>query len=399
MGEERTLIRGGQVYDPIRSTIAPGDVHLSGPVVAEPFPPDRADVVVDASGLLVTPGWVDLHTHIFRGQDLAVDPADLGPRTGVTTMIDAGSSGGHLYGAFREVLAGTQAPRVRAFLNIASIGTTSILLAGELRQSGYVDEDTCLRTLRAHPEILGVKVRASANVGGEGTTAALRRARRVADAAGLPLMVHVGPPPVGYREVLAELRAGDIVTHCFSPHTDVPVADASDGDRLLEAAVSARDRGVLFDVGHGGGSFDAARTAAALRAGFRPDTISSDVHAYSGHRAGGDIAGSASTGRAEEDNLMRDGLPLVVDKMLALGLSLQDALHRVTLAPAVAAGLASSGVGSLTVGGPADVAIVRLVQGPVTLYDTRGVAFAGTCRVRPVMTFQSGSKVFHAKDR
>ena len=393
-----TVIRGGAVFDADSHSIDVGDLFLRGGKVVDPFEPSNADTVIDADGLLVTPGWVDLHTHVFSGQDLGLDPNVLGPRTGVTTMIDTGSAGAHLYDAFAETVLRTAIPRIRCFLNVSTIGTTSILLAGELRQLDYVDERACIDTIRRHPaEIIGVKVRASANVGGENTREALRRARSIADSADVPLMVHIGPAPATYAEVLATLRSGDIVTHCFTGTIDTPIADPDHGDLLFGPAVAARERGVLFDVGHGGGSFDAARVAAALRAGFPPDTISSDVHAYADLPAGGDLP-AAHDGPAA-GSLRTRGLPLVATKMLALGMSLVDTLVRVTAAPAAAAGLAALGVGSLRRGSPADVALFRIEDRPVQLTDTQGFGFVGERRLRPVVTLQGGSVVFDDRNQ
>ena len=399
------VIRGGSVFDPSAATIAPATVYIADDRIAGPFEPSRDATVIDASGLLVTPGWVDLHTHIFRGQDISVDPNIIGPTTGVTTMIDTGSAGAHLYDAFVASTLRDAIPRVRAFLNISTIGTTSVLLAGELKQLAYVDVDACIECIERHRDrIIGVKVRASANVGGDNAQEALRRARSVADTVGLPLMVHIGPAPVSYREVLAALGPGDIVTHCFTTHIDTPIADPDDGDALLDAAVQARERGVLFDVGHGGGSFDSRRVAAALRAGFLPDTISSDVFAYADGLIGANVFAFPSVAPADHLTtaqaavgrglLARDGLPLVVSKMLALGLGLEDALLRVTINPATAAGLGPLGVGTLAPGAPADVAIFRIDSNPVMLADTNGVEFAGDRLLRPVLTLQGGTAVF-----
>lgn len=390
-----TVIRGGAVFDPARTGIAQSDVYLRGEQVVERFEPARTDTVIDATGLLVTPGWVDLHTHIFAGQDLGVDPNLLGPRTSVTTMIDAGSSGAHVYDAFASSVLPTAIPRIRSFLNVSSIGTTSILLAGELRQLAYVDEQACIAAIERHRgQIIGVKVRASENVGGANARRALHRARAIADAVALPLMVHIGPPPPSYDEVLAMLHAGDIVTHCFTGYTRTPIADPDNGDRLYGAAVAARERGVIFDVGHGGGSFDARRVAAALRAGFPPDTISSDVHAYADLPAGGDVTAVAAHHPVADSSLIEQGLPLVATKMLALGLSLEETLLRVTAAPAAVAGLASLGVGSLAPGSPADIALFRLEHGPIALTDPKGFVFSGDRALRAVMTLQAGAVVF-----
>lgn len=374
--DTRFVISAGSVFDPSTGTIAIRDVYVANGQIVERFADRPSDVKIAAQGLLVTPGWVDLHTHIFRGQDLGVDVNVLGPATGVTTMIDAGSAGAHLYGAFEETVLRNSIPTIRAFLNISSIGTTSILLAGELRLGAYIDEESCIDCIRQHPEeIIGVKVRASSNVGAENTIRALAQAQRIAHEVGLPLMVHVGPAPATMSEVLAIMRPGDIVTHCFSGLTDTPIARVDAEAHLLREAFDAQSRGVIFDVGHGGGSFDAKRAAAAMEAGFLPDTISSDVHAYA-------------------LPLPTEGLPLVVNKMLALGLGLEAALTRVTSKPAQAAGLGDLGIGSLQPGSPADIAMFRLESGEYEFVDSEGYHFTGTQTLHPTMTIQSGAVVF-----
>jgi dihydroorotase len=371
------ILRGGSVFDPLTGSIGPADVRLSGAVVDAIGPdlPASGGREVDVTGLLLTPGWVDLHTHVFVGQDLGVDPAALGPPSGVTTMIDAGSAGAHLFGAFAASTLARPGPRIRNFLNISSVGTTSIRLSGELRTLAYADESACVACAREHPgQIIGVKVRASRDVAGENGPEALRRARRVADALSLPLMVHVGPPLPLLPDVLAVLGPGDIVTHSFTALAGPTLAGHG---RVLDQAWAARQRGVLIDVGHGMSGFDARVAGAAVRAGFLPDTISTDAHAYSIDTVG--------------------GLPSVATKFMALGLTLAQALERVTLAPARAAGLAALGVGQLIAGGPGDVAAIRVIDEAVAFVDPQGNAFSGHKRIQVELTVQAGSIVFDGR--
>lgn len=375
-GNSRTVIVDGSVYDAETSALTTRDVYLDGGIVVDPFPREESDVVIDAKGLYVTPGWTDLHTHVFRGQETSIDSDTIGPRTGVTTFIDTGSAGAHLFDAFITTTFGKTISRIRAFLNISTIGTTSVLLAGELRQLDYVDEKAAIDCINHHPEIIGIKVRSSHNVGAENSLEALRRARKVADEVGLPLMVHVGPAPVSMVDVLAALRAGDIVTHCFSGQTDIPIARVGNEPDLLNAAFAAKERGVAFDVGHGMGSFDARRVAAALDAGFTPTSISSDIWAHA------------------PAPMMEGGLPHVADKMLALGMPLEDVFQRVTLGPASAVSLDRIGIGSLKPGSVADVALFGLESGEYEFEDTMGYSFSGTQSLRPKLTIQAGSVVY-----
>ena len=287
-------------------------------------------------------------------------------------MIDTGSAGAHLFGAFVAATMHRNGPRIWNFLNVSSIGTTSILLSGELKTLEYVDETAAISCVRAYRErIIGIKARVSSDVSGTNAPEVLRRARAIADEVELPLMLHVGPPPLRLPEVLALLREGDIVTHSFTALAEPRLA--ADG-RVLSEVLAARERGVIFDVGHGMSGFDAVVARDAIAAGFPPDTISTDAHAYS----------LASV----------HGLPSVVNKFLALGLTLPEVLYRVTLAPARVAGLDRHGIGQLVPGGPADVTAIRRVDQPTNFEDPQGNRFTGESSVDVELTVQSGVVVF-----
>ncbi|GAA2594067.1 amidohydrolase/deacetylase family metallohydrolase [Dactylosporangium fulvum] len=342
MNSEGFVLRGGLVCDPEAGSLAPGDVVVRDGRIAAPATAGAADRIVDVSGLVVTPGLVDLHTHVFVGQDLGVDPDVVGPPSGVTTMVDTGSAGAHLFGAFVRGTVERARTRIAAFINISSVGTTSILLSGELKTLAYVDPASCRAAIDAYRDrIVGVKVRASADVAGDNGVVALDRAREVADAEGLPLMVHLGPPPASLADILARLGPGDILTHCFTGLSGTPFTEHG---RLVDLIAEARRRGVVFDIGHGMCGFDLEQARAAVAAGFLPDTISSDLHTYSR-----DIVG---------------GLPDVMAKFLALGVGLPEVVRRTTIVPARVAGLDGAGVGSLRPGAPADLAVLRVTDGP-----------------------------------
>lgn len=366
----RVLVSGGDVYDPDGGVIERRDLVIVDGRFAEPDgrPTDR---VIDASGHLVTPGLVDLHAHVFRGQDLGLDPDDIGPSGGTTTIIDAGSAGGHLFPAFRATTIDTSAVRVRAFVNIASVGTTSIRLGGELKALHYSDASVAVACARANADVIvGVKVRASHDVGGDNAPEALRRARAAADDLGVPLMVHLGPSPAAVDEILATLRSGDILTHAFTGWEGNTLLD---GDAVRAGAREARERGVVFDIGHGASGFSADVARKLLGLGFAPDTISSDLHAYSRTRV--------------------VSLPLVLSRLMALGMPLPDVLLRATLAPARALGLDASGIGTLRSGAAADLAIFDLAEGPQSFEDGFGRAFEGDRVLRPVATMIGGDLV------
>ncbi len=328
--------------------------------------------VVDLSsvrGAVVVPGLVDLHVHVFRGQDAGREPDLLGAQTGVTTMLDAGSAGAHLFDAFRITTIDTAETRVRAMINVATIGITSFQLRGELADPAYLDAAALKRAVERHRDVIvGVKVRASSNVGGSAASDALRFARLVADDLGLPLMVHLGPAPAAVDEILSTLRGGDILTHCFSgwPQNDLLGRDGLPRPAVLDA----RERGIVFDLGYGQSSFDPEVARTLLSTGFAPDTISSDVHAYS-TRIG--------------------GLPVAMNAMRALGLSLPEVLVRTTHAPAGVLGL--NGVGRLLPGeSPADVAVLADEPRPWSAEGTSTTLIAPST-LEPVLTIRAGRVV------
>ena len=371
------VLRGGDVLDARRGVLERRDLRIVDGRVSD-APGGGDDRILDVAGRIVAPGFVDLHTHLFVGQDLGVDPDVVGPPSGTTTFVDAGSAGGHVFGAFRRGTLDRSRTRVRAFVNIASIGTTSILLRGELKSPEYADVDVAVAAIEANRDVVaGVKVRASADVGGEHAPEALRRARVVADRVGLPLMVHLGPAPASLEEILGVLGAGDILTHAYSGWPgNALIADGVVRPSLL----AARRRGVLLDVGHGMSGFDAAVGRAMVAAGEPPDSISTDLHTYS-------------------DSRVVD-LPTVLSKFLAFGMPLTEVLRRATIAPARAVGLDADGVGTLEPGAPADVAVVRLVEGPAALGMPGSPGFVeADRRLEAVLTLVAGEVVHDAEER
>ena len=340
----------------------------------ESIPKARAAQVIDATGNLVTPGLVDLHCHYYHQVSRIGLPADeMMGLTATTTGVDAGDAGYSSFSGFRHHVIGQSRTRLFAFIHISAIGLTGDpLKVGEMLNIDYADVDSCARAVAENRDVcLGVKVRLSKNVVGQNGIEPLRRAIRAAQIAGpwARVMCHIGNAPVPLAEVLETMRPGDIVTHAYSNAGETNAIVA--GGKLLPQALEARRRGVVFDVGHGGGSFDFTIAEPALAQGLAPDTISSDVHSASIQSPGKPL------------------LPWVLSKFLSLGIPLDAVIAKATIEPARIIGRVP-GLGTLQVGAPADVAVFRLVEGPVTFVDTNKHERRGTQYLEPIKTIRQG---------
>jgi dihydroorotase len=339
------LLTGGHVIDVGGGRTGVLDVAVRDGRIADVAPglPRDAHEVVDVGGRVVTPGLVDLHTHVHPGATYwGIDPDPIAWYTGVTTWVDAGSAGAYTLDALRTAAA-RSAVRVPALLNIAGPGLTA--RTGEGRDLGHCDVDLAVATVTANRDlVVGLKVRIDAETVGANGVEPLRRALLAAQACGVPVMVHIGAAPPGLAEVLDLLRPGDIVTHCASA-----IAAVSDSGVVDPAVRDAYDRGVLFDIGHGSGGFAFDVLEAQLAAGLVPHTVSTDLHARS-------VYGPAFD------------LPTTMAKLLAAGMPLDDVVAAATAHPARVLGLAD-GVGTLTPGAAADIAVFRLEDGPFEVVD------------------------------
>lgn len=365
------VIVGGTVVDPASGLHERADVAVSAGRIAAVGPGLGQDgrSVVDAEGLLVVPGLVDLHVHVYPGvADLSVeaDPTCLG--RGVTTVVDAGSAGANTFPGFRRWVVDSSRGRVLAYLNISATGQIDPFL-GELHDLRFADPERAAAVALAHPDVVvGYKVRVSEMLAGPNGLAGLDRALEAGRATNLPVMVHIGGTPFDIEEVLARLRPGDVVTHAYTGWR--PGAIVTDAGRVVAAAREARERGVVFDVGHGAGSFTWATAEAALADGFRPDTISSDLHRFN-------VAGPVHD------------LATTLSKFLLLGLSLDDVIRMATAAPAAALDRTGE-LGALRVGREADVTLLRLEEGRFQLTDTAGQVREARQRLVPVGALRAG---------
>jgi dihydroorotase len=365
------LVQGGTVVDPSQGLHARRDVRLAeGRVVelGDRLAPADGEPVVDARDRLVVPGLIDLHVHVFWGAThYGIEPDPHCLATGTTTVADAGSAGAYTFPAFRRFVIEVARTRILPFLNIGGTGMVAPDV-GELCHTEFIDKAAALRAIEAHRDLIqGIKVRLSRDIVGDNARVALTTALEASEAAALPIMVHVGDTPLPLVTILDELRPGDVLTHCYHGREE-GVLDGK--GQVLAAARRAADRGVHFDVGHGRGSFAFAVARRALAQGFRPGTISSDLHVYN---VDGPVYDLATT----------------MSKFLHLGLSLDEVVHMTTTAPArVLRGAAD--LGTLAPGAAADVTLLERQEGRFDVEDAVGEKVTLRERLVPAGVIRDG---------
>ena len=372
------ILRGGEVIDPAQGLRGRRDVSVvDGRIaaIAEAIPPEPGVATVDVSGRLVVPGLVDLHTHFYhKVSPLGADPDPTFLPVGVTTAVDAGSSGWRTWAGLRDLVMARSRTRLYAFLNVAGPGMVAPELP-DLEEPAEVQARETLRCLTEDADwLVGIKVRVMApgGTGAANAVPSLRKARAAADQTGKRVMVHVYGTPIPLAQVLEHLRAGDVVTHTFNPTTH-NILDAR--GRIRPEVLEARARGVLFDAGHAQAAFDleVARTAAGQ--GFFPDTLGSDC--ISADQVGGN---------------RHPTLLWSMATFLELGMPLERVVEGATAAPARAI-RREEVCGALAVGRPADIAVLDLEERPVTFPDGAGRPVRLARQFRPVMTFRAGARV------
>jgi dihydroorotase len=369
------MLTGGEVLDPAAGLRGIMDIGIAGGkivAVAPSLPANEARRTISAKGRLVTPGLVDMHAHVF------VNAHDMGGRTdcfcqasGVTTLCDAGSAGSATFAGLRHVLDHEVRTRVRALVNLSAIGITGTSRGGELSHLPYADPEGCARTIMENPDLaFGVKLRFGPGLVWEYSAEPVKLARRAADmAGGVPMMMHITDSPVPLPDLLAHMKPGDIVTHCY--HGRAHGIMGQEKELVLKEVIEAQRHGIVFDCAHGRSHFNFRMTQKALDQGFMTDTISTDL-----------TMTTATQGPVWD-------LPTTMTKLLHFGMPLDEVVRRATSVPAKIMGYEGT-VGTLKPGANADVAVFELRDDNYELRDSDGDTVIAKRRLLAQLTLKDG---------
>jgi dihydroorotase len=359
------ILRGGRVIDPSQRLDAVSDVAFAGGKVAKVAPKLQGSAgtdVRDVSGSIVTPGLIDLHTHVYwGGTSLGIDAEEFCRTSGVTTSVDTGSAGPGNFAGFRKHVIEPSQVRILAYLHVSHAGIfgfSNRVMVGESADLRLMNPIDAVEVANANRDVIvGIKVRVGLHASGTSGAVPLRIALEVADAVGMPLMAHIDHPPPSYEEVIEMLRPGDILTHAFRPFPNSP---ATHQGTVKKEVLDARKRGVRFDIGHGKGSFAFKTARAMLANGFLPDTISSDVHQLC-------INGPAF------DQVT------TMSKFLCMGMELPDVIAASTVNSAMA--LKRPELGSLKPGSAGDATVLSVKEGRFDYVDVVGEHLEGDRKI------------------
>jgi dihydroorotase len=373
------ILRGGHVIDPSQNIDGVMDVAFSDGKVAAVGKDLRSGPTTEVrsvAGHIVSPGLIDLHTHVYwGGTSLGIDADDFCRTSGVTTSIDTGSAGPGNFAGFRKHVIERSEARILAYLHVSFAGIFAFSkthMVGESKNLELMAPREAAAVADANRDVIvGIKVRVGLHASGDQGSAPLDIALQVADEVGMPLMCHIDHPPPSYEEVIGMLRPGDVLTHAFRPFPNAPVTAQG---KVKPAVLEARARGVLFDIGHGKGSFSFKTARAMLANGFMPDTISSDVHALC-------IDGPAY------DQVT------TMSKFLCMGMPLSEVIKQSTVNAAMA--LKRPELGSLKPGSVGDATILSVKEGEFDYEDVLGEHMTGTKRIVADGTV-IGGKWWHA---
>jgi dihydroorotase len=359
------VLKGGRVVDPSQNLDRVADVAFSGGKVAKvgtDLPADGGTDVRDVSGHIVSPGLIDLHTHVYwGGTSLGIDAEDFCRLSGVTTAIDTGSAGPGNFAGFRKHVIEPSAVRILCYLHVSFAGIfgfSKTVMVGESEELRLMAPAEAVAVADANRDvIIGIKVRVGRGSSGIHGVAPLDIALQAANEVGMPLMCHIDFPPPSYEDVLERLRPGDVLTHAFRPFPNAPIDHQG---RVKDAVLAARARGVMFDIGHGKGSFAFKTARGMLANGFYPDTISSDIHQLC-------IDGPAF------DQVT------TLSKFLCMGMPLSDVIAATTVNAATA--LKRPELGSLKPGSVGDATILSIREGDFDYVDVTGEHMKGDKKI------------------
>ncbi len=375
------VLTNGTVIDPAaglntRRNVAVQDGRVAA--ILDPATPVAAQQTLDCNGLLVVPGLIDFHVHVFPGvSNFGVDPDETCLARGVTTVLDFGTAGGLIFDGFRRFVIDTAKTRVKALMLIAGQGLISSNdtkpALGELWDLAYCDVEGCIEAVEKHRDcVAGIKVRCMENISNDGKNEAegLRRARLASDATKLPLVVHPANSSLRIEHLFETLRSGDVMTHCYHDKNCKLVDDCT---QVCSIVREKQREGVLLDVGHGSGSFAWRVARAMLDQGVLPDFLGSDLHTYNVHGPVFDLVTTLS-------------------KFLHLGMSVPEIIRRSTATCAAWLGMADE-IGTLKPGACADITVLDIVNGEIPLTDSEGVTEIGRRSFEVRHCFRAGRRV------
>lgn len=380
------LLKGGHVIDPKNNIDSKMDIAIFGGKilrVASDIPTNTAKRTIDVSGLYVTPGIIDMHTHVFAGtQDPgftgfginngfgSVVPDDFTFRAGVTTVVDAGSSGWRDFNTFKKQTIDNSQTRVLAFISIAGYGMLGTVHAQDVTDMNPV---TTAFVMKEYPDII-VGIKAHHYQGHDFTP--VDKAVEAGNLANKPVIVDFGgsTPRLSIEELLMKhLRPGDIFTHTYAYSMPARESVVDENNKVKPFVFEAQKSGRIFDVGHGAGAFQWHVAVNSIKQGFLPNTISTDLY-----------RSSRNAGMKDMSNVM--------SKFLAMGLSIQDIILRSTWNPAIV--IQRSDLGHLSVGAEADIAVFNIRKGKFGFVDARGIVMDGTSKLEAELTLRGGRVVW-----
>ncbi|MEP0322843.1 amidohydrolase/deacetylase family metallohydrolase [Bauldia litoralis] len=361
------ILKNGRILDPSQGIDKIADIAFTDGRVAaigSDLAADSGTDTRDISGKIVSPGFIDLHTHVYwGGTSLGIDAGEVARTSGVTTFVDAGSAGAGNFAGFRKHVIEPSEPRILAYLHISFAGIYAFsnrIMVGESDDMRLMAPADALEVVEANRDVIvGIKVRVGRHASGDSGIAPLDIALQLAEETSLPLMAHIDEPPPTYDAVLEKLRPDDILTHCFRPFPNTPVSGQG---AVKESVIAARKRGIIFDVGHGMGSFAFATGRAMLAGGFMPDTISSDLHKLC-------LAGPAVD------------QAVTMSKFLCLGMPLDEVIRASTVN--VAKAMRREDLGTFRTGALGDATIYTVDEGRFDYHDVVGEVLTGDRKIVP----------------